>query len=666
MGSDFDNENDWINASRGKVAAISDGVILSRPSKRAESRVVWNYNSYEFLEEREPPADMANTSLWRQSRLCYEGGLFQVTSGPEGAIYQVRTYDLSNMTIVEIGSSNEVIVIDPLTSVETAKAAFELYVNYKKNYNLDANIKVKALIYTHSHADHFGGAEAIMPYAASKDIPIYAPEGFLEHAVSENVYAGNAMSRRSVYMYGESLDIAPHGQIGAGLGLALSQGTTPLVAPTHYVKQDGKLKPEIEGMELICQLTPGTEAPSEMNFYFPSLKALCMAENATHTLHNLQTLRGAPVRDARLWSRYLDEAIALFGDKAQVVFSSHHWPTWETYDDNGKPKKRIISFMSRQRDCYAYLHNETLRHLNNGMTPLDIAEVLELPPSLRDVWDLKGYYGSVSHNVKAIYDKYMGWFDGNPANLWKHPPKAEAIKYVECMGGVDKVVELAQGYIDNHNDLRFAATLLNQAVFSDPKHKTAKAVLANVYRKLGYGAENGTWRNIYLTGAKELEGDVQGSINSMAAEAWYAFSLDELVDTMAIRIDGPKAWDKAFTINLMVEYPPKGGKVTDPEYKGWHIRLSNAALTGHAIEYLGPKSRSAPEAPATPSADLTLYVTHEELVQLFNGKRANLEGLNYTGDAGVWDTLKSLLTIPNPAFNIVTPLADIVEPTEAK
>ncbi|KAF5857490.1 hypothetical protein ETB97_005703 [Aspergillus alliaceus] len=657
MGSIPESENDWINASRFKIMSIPNERIMSRPSKTGEPRVVWDYCAHDFLADYdEPPTDVANASLWRQSRLCYEGGLFQVISSPAGAIYQVRTYDVSNMTIVEIGSSGEVIVIDPLTSVETAKAAFEMYANYKKEYNPDKHIKVKALIYTHSHADHFGGAEAIMPYAASKDIPIYAPEGFLEHAVSENVYAGNAMTRRSVYMYGESLDIAPNGHIGVGLGLAVSQGTSSLVAPTHYIKNNGKLEPEIEGMELICQLTPGTEAPSEMNFYFPSLNALCMAENATHTLHNLQTLRGAPVRDARLWSRYLDEAIALFGEKTEVVFSSHHWPTWETYDEQGNPEKKIISFMSRQRDCYAYLHNETLRRLNNGMTPVEIAEVFELPPSLRDVWDLKGYYGSVSHNVKAIYDKYMGWFDGNPANLWKHPPKAEAARYVQCMGGYDKVVDLAQGYIDNENDLRFAATLLNHAVFSDPNPEKARVALAHVYRKLGHGAENGTWRNIYLTGAKELVGDVQPGINLMAPEAWYAFSLDELVDTMAIRVEGPKAWGKAFTINLMVQYPAKDGKVTDPEFKGYHVRLSNGALTGHVIKYQGPGTSSAP------AADLTLYVTHQELVQLFNGERSTIEGLNYAGDAGVWDILLSLLTIPNTGFNIVKPLADTDEP----
>ncbi|PWY72451.1 beta-lactamase domain-containing protein [Aspergillus sclerotioniger CBS 115572] len=615
-----ENEHDWANAQH----------------------VIWDYNAYDFLDQEEPPEGIANQSLWRQSRLCYIGGIFHVIGAPEGVIYQIRTMDLSNMTIVEIGSTNEVIVIDTLTSVETAKAAFQLYLDQVKE---GASVKVRAIIYTHSHADHFGGAKAILPYKADKDFRIYAPSGFLEHAVSENVYAGNAMARRSVYMYGESLEISPRGQIGAGLGLALSQGTSSLIAPTHYVQQNGPLDPPIEGMKIICQLTPGTEAPSEMNFFFPTLHAMCMAENATHTLHNLQTLRGAPVRDARLWSRYLDEAIALFGDLADVVFSSHHWPTWETVDEEGNRKKTIMHYLSRQRDCYAYLHNEALRHLNDGMTPVEIAEVLEMPPTLRDVWDLKGYYGSVSHNVKAIYDKYMGWFDGNPANLWKHPPKEEAIQYVKCMGGIDNVIGLAQGY-KNKNDLRFAATILNNAVFSDPTNDKAKEALAGIYQTLGYGAENGTWRNIYLTGAKELRGEVQGGVNKMAPETLFAFSLDQLMDTMAIRLDGRKAWEtEPFAINMMVTYP-KSSK--DPE--GWHARLSNAAMTGRAIPYAAPGDTSP--IPAS----LTIYVTHEQLVELVSGVRRSLEGLETSGNPEVWECLANLLTTPNKAFNIVTPL----------
>ncbi|KAE8151312.1 beta-lactamase domain-containing protein [Aspergillus avenaceus] len=638
MGSD--NEHDWANAQRGMIAPLEHGGVVKSGNKQGPP-IVWDYSAYGFLDQEDAPPGIANQSLWRQSRLCYVGGIFHVIGGPGGVIYQVRGLDLSNMTIVEIKDTDEVIVIDPLTSVETAAAAFQLYIDAVKD---GAAVKVRAMIYTHSHADHFGGAEAILKYKVEKDFRIYAPSGFLEHAVSENVYAGNAMARRSVYMYGESLPISPEGQIGAGLGLALSQGTSSIVEPTHSVTKDGPLDPPIEGMDIICQLTPGTEAPSEMNFFFPSLNAMCMAENATHTLHNLQTLRGAPVRDARLWSRYLDESIALFGTLADVVFSSHHWPTWEEVDERGNRKKTIIEYLSRQRDLYAYLHNETLRHLNNGLTPVEIAEVVEVPPSLRDVSDLKGYYGSVSHNVKAIYDKYMGWFDGNPANLWRLPPKEEATRYVECMGGVDKVVEMAQGSIDK-GDVRFAATLLNKAVFADPNHKNAKMLLADTYTRMGYGAENGTWRNIYLCGAKELRGEVEGPRNAMAPEALFAFSLNQLMDLMAIRLDGPKAWrTEPFSINFMVTYPG-----TNKNHEGWHLRLSNAALTGRAIPYAGPnESSSIP-------ASLTVYATHAELIGLVSGKRKGLENLYTRGDTAVWDRLRGLLTTQDKAFNIVTP-----------
>ncbi|KNG87383.1 beta-lactamase domain-containing protein [Aspergillus nomiae NRRL 13137] len=638
-----ENEHDWINAQRGHIALPENGGIIYSRDK-SNPNPIWDHSAYAFLYEEQPPEGVVHQSLWRQSRLCYIGGIFQVIGGRGGVIYQVRALDLSNMTIVEIGGTNEVIVIDPLTSVETAQAAFQLYLEKVKD---GVPVKVRAMIYTHSHADHFGGAEAILPYKVDTDFRIYAPSGFLEHAVSENVYAGNAMARRSVYMYGESLQISPTGQIGAGLGLALSQGTSSLVAPTHYVFQNGLLDPPIAGMDITCQLTPGTEAPSEMNFFFPTLNAMCMAENATHTLHNLQTLRGAPVRDARLWSRYLDESIALFGTLADVVFSSHHWPTWETVDEEGNRKNTIIEYLSRQRDCYAYLHNETLRHLNNGLTPVEIAEVVKLPPSLRDVWDLKGYYGSVSHNVKAIYDKYMGWFDGNPANLWKHPPKEEAARYVECIGSTEKVIEKALEYVAKR-DLRFAATLLNHAVFNDPNNSNAKQALAEVYQSLGQGAENGTWRNIYLTGAKELTGEVRGAVNNMAPESLFAFSLDQLVDLMAIRLDGPKAWSSMpFSINLMITYP-EGGKVNkSPE--GWHMRLSNAVLTGHAIPYSGPGTSSS--IPAS----LTIYATQAEFIELITGERKTLDNLNTKGDTAVWSVLRDLLTTQDKSFNIVTP-----------
>jgi alkyl sulfatase BDS1-like metallo-beta-lactamase superfamily hydrolase len=350
-------------------------------------------------------------------------------------IYQVRGFDLSNMTIVE--GNTGVIVIDPLISAECAAAGLALYRKHR------GGRPVIGVIYTHSHVDHFGGVLGVVDPAdvAAGKVPILAPEGFLEHAVSENVYAGTAMSRRASYMYGASLKRGPTGQVSTGLGIAISSGTVDFIAPTLYITHTRQeLNPPLDGVRIIFQLTPGTEAPAEMNFHFPDRRALCMAENATHNLHNLLTLRGALVRDPRIWSRYLNEAIELFGADTDVEFASHHWPTWGT--DN------VIRFLSQQRDLYAYLHDQTLRMLNKGATGTEIAEDFQLPPALEAAWHACGYYGSVSHNVKAIYQRYMGWFDGNPTSLWQHPPQAAATRYVEVIGGQQAVLDKVRSYAE--------------------------------------------------------------------------------------------------------------------------------------------------------------------------------------------------------------------------
>ena len=404
-------DSDFSDADRGLIGALDPGVV-----KDASGRVVWDNDAYAFLQGDCPGT--ANPSLWRQSQLCARQGLFEVTRG----IYQVRGLDLSNMTIVE--GDRGVIVIDPLISTETAAAALALYRQHR------GDRPVTGVIYTHSHGDHFGGVRGVV----TGDVPILAPAGFMEHAVEENVYAGGAMNRRAVYMYGAELSKTPDGQIGAGLGMTTSTGTVSLIAPTVDITHTGQ-RETVDGVLIEFQLTPGTEAPAEMNFLFPDRRALCMAENATHNLHNLLTLRGALVRDPRIWARYLNEAILLFGDRADVAFASHHWPTW------GHDK--VIRFLSEQRDLYAYLHDQSLRMLNQGYTGLEIAELIQLPPALERAWHARGYYGSVSHNVKAIYQRYMGWFDGNPASLWRHPPEAAARRYVDCLGGTDAVVAKA-------------------------------------------------------------------------------------------------------------------------------------------------------------------------------------------------------------------------------
>ncbi|KAL7906941.1 beta-lactamase-like protein [Trichoderma velutinum] len=632
------NNHDFEFAQRGLVFPLKDPIIVSDTSKE----IVWDADAYAFLQDDCPPT--ANRSLWRQGQLCsVTPGLYHVVPG----VYQVRGLDLANMSIVQIPNTDDFIVIDCLTSVETARKAIDLYQKYYEDY-FERKPKLRALFYTHCHVDHFGGAQAVLDYAKTQDVRIIGPDGFLEHAVSENVYAGAAMARRSIYMYGEALDKSPRGQIGSGLGQGLSVGAISLIAPNQSITEDGVLKPGIEGLEIICQLTPGTEAPAEVNFFFPAYSALCMAENATHTLHNIQTLRGAPVRDARLWSRYLDESISLFGDKSHVVFSSHHWPTWKEGDEN-----LVVTFLSEQRDYYGYLHNETLRYINNGYTPVEIAEKIQTPPNLDLRTNLRGYYGSVSHNVKAIYDKYMGWFDGNPANLWKLPPVEEAAEYVQSLGGGDKVLELGRDYQARGN-LRFAATLLNHLVFSEsPYRDDAKKVLAEVYEQLGFGAENGTWRNIYLTGAYELQNGPQSAVNEMEPSALMALSLDELFDTVAIRLVGPEAYKHdGVTIDFMVEdMPHKLGTAK----VGWHLRLSNGALTGHGVPYASPPD------PRDKNVELTVWANHTTLVKIVGsaaaGKHSKLDEFKVltVGDTEKWNAITSFVQVPNPAFNIVTP-----------
>ncbi|EFY89487.1 beta-lactamase domain-containing protein [Metarhizium acridum CQMa 102] len=634
-----DDNRDFEFAQRGLVATFEDPLVYSEQ----KHEVIWDNNAYGFLQDDAPST--ANKSLWRQGQLCtVTAGLYQVTMG----IYQVRGADIANMTIVQIPDTNDIIIIDCLTCVETARKAFELYQRFHKD-QIGQEPVIKALIYTHCHGDHFGGSQAIKDIAGD-DLRIIGPDGFLEHAVSENVYAGAAMSRRSIYMYGEALDKSPTGQIGSGLGQAVPPGTSSLVAPNQTIKKDGILVPGIEGLEIYCQLTPGTEAPAEVNFYFPAYTALCMAENATHTLHNIQTLRGAPVRDARLWSRYIDQAIALFGDQASVVFASHHWPTW---NENGE--NYVLPFLEEQRDYYAYLHNETLRQLNNGQTPVEIAEGIEMPPNLSVKTHLRGYYGSISHNVKGVYDKYMGWFDGNPSKLWPHTPADEATRYVASMGGSDQVLATAKDYIAK-GDLRFAATLLNHVVFADDQNTDAKNELASVYTTLGYGCENGTWRNIYLTGASELQNGPTAAINALTPASLMALDLEELFDAVAITVNGPQAFrETGVTIEFMVE-DMKATPKQPAEGAGWHVRLSNGAVTSRAVEYVPPPD------PRNENATLTVWLLHKALVELVASAVAgspksidSLDDVTTYGDTKAWDTITSLVTEPNLAFNIVTP-----------
>jgi alkyl sulfatase BDS1-like metallo-beta-lactamase superfamily hydrolase len=455
-------------------------------------------------------------------------------------------------------------------------------------------------------------------------VRVIAPEGFLEHAIAENVYAGTAMGRRAGYMYGAALSRGPKGGVGAGLGQTTSTGTVTLIAPTVTITTTGQ-ELTLDGVRIIFQMAPGTEAPAEMHFYFPDRRALCMAENATHTLHNLLTLRGALVRDSHIWAHYLTEAIGMFAGKSDVVFSSHHWPTWGT--------ENITGFLSVQRDLYAYLHDQTLRLLNQGHTGPEIAEMIELPPALEQAWHTHGYYGSVSHNVKAIYQRYLGWYDGNPARLWQHPPQEKAKRYVEFMGGADEVVAKARRSFET-GDLRWAAEVLDHVMFADPGHAEAKHLLADVFTKLGYGSENGTWRCEFLSAATELRtGNFGTPIQAASLDIVAHLSPEMLFNALAIQVNGPKAWDLDLAIRW--DLPDHG--------TSYRTTLHNGVLT-----YVKDSDKPA---------GLTLTVPAPALIALATGdmEAARGHGLTASGDEGQLGSLFSVLQPGDPSFNIIEP-----------
>ncbi|MGA5731610.1 alkyl/aryl-sulfatase [Streptomyces seoulensis] len=606
----FADTQDFEDARRGFLGTAEESVV------RGDDGKVWVLAAYGFLDADCPPT--ANPSLWRQSRLAALHGLFEVTEG----IYQVRGFDLSNMTIVE--GDRGVLVIDPLISREMAAAALALYRRHR------GDRPVTGVLYTHSHVDHFGGVRGVLSDEdVAAGVPVIAPEGFLEHAVSENVYAGTAMGRRAAYMYGAALPTGERGQLGAGLGQTTSTGTVTLIPPTLYVTHTGQTE-TVDGISMVFQLTPGTEAPAELNIHFPDHAALCMAENATHTLHNLLTLRGAQVRNPHVWAHYLTEAIQLFAPHVDVAFASHHWPVWGG--------DRVLTFLSEQRDLYAYLHDQTLRMLNEGMTPLEIAEAMRLPPALERAWHTHGYYGSVSHNTKAVYQHYLGWFDGNPAHLWEHPPVEAATRYVDFMGGADTVLRRArESYAAG--DFRWVVQVVNHVLFADPDKTEARALQADALEQLGYGSENGTWRNFYLTGALELrEGPVGTPTVAASPDIMRALPLTQLLDSLAIRVDGPRSWDA----DLAIRFRPRDG---DPVF----LRLRNGVL----IHTTGP-------TPGERDPDTEITLTETDLRALLLGATSltdlAAEGrAEITGDPGKLAELFGYLSSPDPDFAIVTP-----------
>jgi alkyl sulfatase BDS1-like metallo-beta-lactamase superfamily hydrolase len=523
----WDDRDDFACARRGLITTLPDGVI-----RDAEGRVVWDIGQFGFLDGEAP--DTVNPSLWRHAQLNAVHGLFAVTPG----IWQARGFDISNVTFVR--GATGWIVIDPLTTAETARAALDLL-----SRHVEAR-PVRAVLYTHSHVDHFGGVRGVVSDedVRAGRVPIVAPAGFLEAAISENVIAGGAMARRALYQFGNLLPCGPRGVVDAGVGKTIPSGTVGLIPPTVDVTTTGQ-ELELDGVRFVFLMAPDSEAPAELCFFLPGLRALCMAELCTATLHNVYTLRGAQVRDALAWSRYIDEALERFAADSDVVFASHTWPRW-----GGAV---VRDFLGIQRDLYRHIHDQTMRLANRGLTMHEVAEEIVLPETIATKFHARGYYGSVVHNAKAVYQRYLGWFDGNPAHLHPLPPVEAARRYVALTGGIEALLEKAEAAYEA-GDYRWVAELVNHAVFAEPEHAAARALQARALEQLGYQAESAIWRNFFLSGAHELRhGVVRGrgpGTRRGARGTIPAMSAGMLFDALGVRIDATRAAGKRLRINM--------------------------------------------------------------------------------------------------------------------
>jgi len=617
---DFDDESEKENALRGLIEAPESLILYD-----ADGNVVWNVADYAFVNELETAPDTVNPSLWRNTLYNSYAGLFEVCDG----IYQVRGYDMANATFIR--TDNGWIVFDVLMCTQDMEAAKALM---EKHFG---ELNILAVLYSHSHIDHYGGvlglidreetADGSLPLQeqlASGKVVVLAPEGFLEHAVSENIYAGNAMARRAMYQYGTLLTPGETGRMAMGIGLGQSVGNTGLIAPTYDVASDETIT--IDGLEIQFQLTPGTEAPAEMNAYFPRYRALWLAENCTGTMHNLYTLRGAEVRDSAAWASYILAAEQRFGDETDVVFQSHNWPHWGT--------DSIKTYMEDTASVYQYIHDQTLHYLNLGYNAAEISNLLELPEDLDRVWYTRQYYGTLSHNIKAVYQKYMGWYDANPVNLNPLSQEDAAKKWVEYSGGPDAALEKARQDYEN-GEYQWVAQITRELIFADPSNRAARDLCADALEQLGYQAESGTWRNAYLTGALELREGNQADIAKTASggnDVRQAMTTKMMLDYIRIATDAMAAAEDDFSMNLTVS----------DTGETFYVKRTSGVM----LYYPGT---------AGENADFSLTCPKAQLLLIMAGRADLLEGAVLDGDA---DSLSHFLNYMTPFtrnFNIIEP-----------
>jgi alkyl sulfatase BDS1-like metallo-beta-lactamase superfamily hydrolase len=610
----FADVADFEVAKRGLIAPVPDGMV-----RTAGGTVLWNLGEYAFIDGELAPATI-NPSLWRMARLNMANGLFKVTD----RLYQLRGFDIANMTVIE-GDSG-LILIDPLTTAEVARAALEHYWAHRPKK------PVVAVIYTHSHVDHFGGVRGVVDEADVKSgkVPVIAPAGFMEAVSGENVLAGPPMIRRAQFQFGSLLPRGPRGQVDAGLGKGVARGTTGLIAPTQSIVQAVE-EHTIDGIRIVFQLAPETEAPAEMHMFYPQLHVLNMAENACPLLHNFIPLRGAVARDPRIWAKYIGDAIGMYGPATEIMIGQHHWPVWG--------KAAVVDYLEAQRDLYKHIHDQTLRYMNKGWRPAEIAEAIDLPRGLAGRWSVRGYYGTVNHNVKAVYQRYLSWYDGNPCNLHPLPPAPAAAKFVEYMGGAASVIARARADFAK-GEFRWVAQVMKEVVYAEPANKEARALCADALEQMGYQAESATWRNAFLYGAQELRHGVfqMAARGTMGADTLAGLTTDVFFDLMAIRLDAAKAAGQSMVLNW--HFTDRAEKLV--------LTLKHSTLSHRMGEWSGSAAASVTTTRATLDAIVLRKITAVEAMQAGT--------LRVDGDASRFALLFGLLDQPvGFMFDVVTP-----------